>query len=118
MFAVLLWCLAGGRDEVSLLSRAVGGPRSRLPNRSPICGVAHFKTLKHCPAFPGRFGSIEDARAFCTEFSPTTTTNTGYTRAWAACRATGLPQANHYRRHRQSPLLAKAKGNARHSRGR
>ena len=36
----------------------------------------------------------------------------------AACTATGRPQANHYRRHRQSPLLAKAKGNARHSRGR
>jgi len=29
---------------------------------------ASFKTLKYCPAFPGRFGSIEDARAFCTVF--------------------------------------------------
>jgi putative transposase len=27
-----------------------------------------FKTLKYCPAFPGRFGSIQDARAFCTAF--------------------------------------------------
>lgn len=25
-------------------------------------------TLKYCPAFPGRFGSIADARAFCTAF--------------------------------------------------
>ena len=29
---------------------------------------ANFKTLKYCPAFPGRFGSIEDARSFCTVF--------------------------------------------------
>ena len=29
---------------------------------------AQFKTLKYCPAFPERFGSIEDARAFCTAF--------------------------------------------------
>jgi hypothetical protein len=29
---------------------------------------AHFKTLKYCPAFPDRFGSIADARAFCIAF--------------------------------------------------
>jgi putative transposase len=29
---------------------------------------SHFKTLKYCPSFPDRFGSIEDARAFCAEF--------------------------------------------------
>jgi putative transposase len=29
---------------------------------------AHFKTLKYRPAFPGRFGSIAEARAFCREF--------------------------------------------------
>ena len=29
---------------------------------------AQFKTLKYCPAFPDRFGSIADARAFCVEF--------------------------------------------------
>lgn len=29
---------------------------------------ANFKTLKYCPAFPERFGSIEDARAFCSAF--------------------------------------------------
>ena len=29
---------------------------------------AQFKTLKYCPAFPERFGSIEDARAFCEAF--------------------------------------------------
>lgn len=29
---------------------------------------AQFKTLKYHPGFPDRFGSIEDARAFCQEF--------------------------------------------------
>jgi hypothetical protein len=29
---------------------------------------AQFKTLKYRPEFPERFGSIEDARAFCREF--------------------------------------------------
>ncbi len=29
---------------------------------------AQFKTLKYCPQFPSRFGSIEDARVFCQDF--------------------------------------------------
>ena len=29
---------------------------------------AQFKTLKYCPAFPERFGSIQDARSFCQGF--------------------------------------------------
>jgi putative transposase len=29
---------------------------------------SQFKTLKYCPEFPGRFGSIQDARTFCQEF--------------------------------------------------
>jgi hypothetical protein len=29
---------------------------------------AQFKTLKYCPAFPERFGSIHDARLFCAAF--------------------------------------------------
>lgn len=29
---------------------------------------AQFKTLKYCPEFPGRFGCIEDAKAFCRRF--------------------------------------------------
>lgn len=29
---------------------------------------SHFKTLKYMPTFPERFGSIEDARAFCRRF--------------------------------------------------
>ena len=31
---------------------------------------SHFKTLKYRPEFPERFGSIEDARAFCQRFFP------------------------------------------------
>lgn len=29
---------------------------------------SHFKTLKYCPQFPNRFGSLQDARSFCQEF--------------------------------------------------
>jgi putative transposase len=29
---------------------------------------AQFKTLKYCPQFPDRFGSIQDARSFCQSF--------------------------------------------------
>jgi putative transposase len=38
--------------------------RPHVSNDNPY-SEANFKTLKYCPAFPGRFGSIEDARAFC-----------------------------------------------------
>jgi putative transposase len=41
--------------------------RPHVSNDNPY-SEAQFKTLKYCPAFPGRFGSIEDARAFCTLF--------------------------------------------------
>jgi len=41
--------------------------RPSVSNDNPY-SEAQFKTLKYCPAFPGRFGSIADARAFCTVF--------------------------------------------------
>ena len=41
--------------------------RPHVSNDNPY-SEAQFKTLKYCPAFPGRFGSIADARAFCAEF--------------------------------------------------
>jgi putative transposase len=41
--------------------------RPRVSNDNPYSESA-FKTLKHCPAFPDRFGSIHDARAFCERF--------------------------------------------------
>jgi putative transposase len=41
--------------------------RPHVSNDNPY-SEAQFKTLKYCPAFPGRFGSIEDANAFCRQF--------------------------------------------------
>lgn len=41
--------------------------RPHVSNDNPF-SESHFKTLKYRPAFPERFGSIEDARAFCTTF--------------------------------------------------
>lgn len=41
--------------------------RPHVSNDNPY-SESNFKTLKYCPAFPGRFGSIEDARSFCTAF--------------------------------------------------
>jgi len=41
--------------------------RPHCSNDNPY-SEAHFKTLKYRPEFPGRFGSIEDARAFCQRF--------------------------------------------------
>jgi putative transposase len=41
--------------------------RPHVSNDNPF-SEAQFKTLKYCPAFPERFGCIEDARAFCDTF--------------------------------------------------
>lgn len=41
--------------------------RPHVSNDNPY-SEAQFKTLKYCPAFPDRFGSIADARAFCETF--------------------------------------------------
>jgi len=41
--------------------------RPHVSNDNPY-SEANFKTLKYCPAFPERFGCIEDARAFCEAF--------------------------------------------------
>jgi len=41
--------------------------RPHVSNDNPY-SEAQFKTLKYCPQFPGRFGSIQDARAFCQDF--------------------------------------------------
>lgn len=52
-----------------LADLGVGRTHSRphVSNDNPYSEAA-FKTLKYCPAFPSRFGSIEDARAFCEQF--------------------------------------------------
>ncbi len=41
--------------------------RPYVSNDNPY-SEAQFKTLKYCPQFPGRFGSIQDARSFCQQF--------------------------------------------------
>jgi putative transposase len=41
--------------------------RPHVSNDNPY-SESQFKTLKYCPAFPERFGCIEDARAFCERF--------------------------------------------------
>jgi putative transposase len=41
--------------------------RPHVSNDNPY-SEAQFKTLKYCPQFPQRFGSIQDARAFCQDF--------------------------------------------------
>ena len=41
--------------------------RPHVSNDNPF-SEAQFKTLKYRPEFPDRFGSLEDARAFCATF--------------------------------------------------
>lgn len=41
--------------------------RPHVSNDNPY-SESQFKTLKYCPQFPERFGSIQDARAFCQNF--------------------------------------------------
>lgn len=41
--------------------------RPHVSNDNPY-SEAQFKTLKYCPEFPDRFGSIQDARLFCRSF--------------------------------------------------
>jgi putative transposase len=56
---------------VALLLADLGVVRSharpKTSNDNPYSEAA-FKTLKYCPAFPDRFGSLADARAFCATF--------------------------------------------------
>ncbi|HET9064847.1 MAG TPA: IS3 family transposase [Gemmatimonadales bacterium] len=56
---------------VSELFVALGITRSHsrphVPNDNPY-SEAQFKTLKYHPTFPDRFGSLEDARAYCVAF--------------------------------------------------
>jgi putative transposase len=47
------------------VSRSLSRPH--VSNDNPY-SEAGFKTLKYCPAFPERFGCIEDARSFCRAF--------------------------------------------------
>jgi putative transposase len=42
--------------------------RPKVSNDNPY-SEAQFKTLKYCPAFPGTFGSLQDAPAFFTYYN-------------------------------------------------
>ena len=58
---------------VALLMADLGVTRSHsrpsVSNDNPY-SESQFKTMKYRPEFPERFGSIEDARAFCQTFFP------------------------------------------------
>ena len=41
--------------------------RPHVSNDNPY-SESQFKTLKYCPAFPDRFGCVQDARSFCQDF--------------------------------------------------
>ena len=41
--------------------------RPHVSNNNPY-SESQFETLKYCPKFPGRFGSIQDSTAFCQGF--------------------------------------------------
>ena len=43
--------------------------RPRVSDDNPY-SESQFRTMKYCPTFPERFGSLEDARAFMREFFP------------------------------------------------
>src|SRR2546427_12680345 len=43
--------------------------RPQVSNDNPY-SESQFKTLKYRPAFPARFASVEEARAFCQTFFP------------------------------------------------
>jgi putative transposase len=49
--------------------RQASGDRPDASYLAP-CSEAQFKTLKYCPTFPDRFGSLEDARRFGQVFFP------------------------------------------------
>jgi putative transposase len=57
--------------DVALLLADLGIERSHsrphVSNDNPF-SESQFRTLKYRPTFPDRFGSIEDARAFCADF--------------------------------------------------
>jgi len=55
--------------SVLLADLKIGRTHSRphVSNDNPY-SEAGFKTLKYCPAFPERFGSRQDATAFCKQF--------------------------------------------------
>jgi putative transposase len=54
-------------ELLSFLGIGRSHSRPHVSNDNPY-SESQFKTLKYCPAFPERFGCIEDARSFCEAF--------------------------------------------------
>ncbi|MBB6120559.1 transposase InsO family protein [Nocardiopsis algeriensis] len=54
-------------ELLSMLGITKSHSRPKTSNDNPY-SEAQFKTLKYCPVFPGRFGSMQDARQFCRSF--------------------------------------------------
>lgn len=54
-------------ELLSMLGITKSHSRPKVSNDNPY-SEAQFKTLKYCPVFPDRFGSIQDARQFCRRF--------------------------------------------------
>jgi putative transposase len=54
-------------DLLTFLGIGRSHSRPHVSNDNPF-SESQFKTLKYCPAFPERFGCIEDARTFCETF--------------------------------------------------
>lgn len=66
-----------GVELLAFLDIGCNHSRAHVSNDNPF-SESQFKTLKYCPTFPERFGSIHDARRFCeTFFTNTTITSTG-----------------------------------------
>ena len=57
------------RAKLEALGIAPSYSRPHVSNDNPY-SESQFKTLKYCPAFPDRFGSIQDSRSFCQDFFP------------------------------------------------
>ena len=54
-------------ELLSVLGITKSHSRPKVSNDNPY-SKAQFKTLKYCPVFPDRFGSMQDARQFCRSF--------------------------------------------------
>ena len=81
--------------------------RPHVSNDNPF-SEAQFKTLKYCPQFPERFGSIEDGRAFWAErsFAGTTTSTTTAGSGFLTPAVVHFGQAAAVRAQRQQVLAA------------
>jgi len=54
-------------ELLSFLGIGRSHSRPHVSNDNPF-SESQFKTMKYCPAFPERFGSVEEARTFCEAF--------------------------------------------------